>query len=113
MARPTMTLASAQARLDAKFPGCDFRLTEYTTSERPVKLVCPKHGEVSVSSFSNLLRSAYGCPKCGKAATGQPLGKISSSNARDAKAFRHLQSLLHLPDAQLGAEVRRLLSSDS
>lgn len=119
MARPTMTLATAQTRLDAKFPERGLRLTSYTTSERPVTLVCPKHGEVTVSSYSNLMRSAAGCPECGRELKDQSLrvqGQVQSKRFQALnQTHNRLQSLLdrlpELSDPELGAEVRRLLST--
>lgn len=113
MARPALTLPQAQNRLSEKFPNRDLTLVEYVGSEFPCVIHCPLHGDVRVGSFANVLRSPLGCPTCGKERSRAKLSETAKETHRRTPSFKQLQALLHLPDAQLGAEVRRLLSSDS
>ena len=58
-----MEFEDAAARLKNKFP--TLRLLSFDGTEKPVRINCPLHGEQTVSRFSNLMKSAKGCPECG------------------------------------------------
>ena len=56
-------------KLEARF-GNHFGLDElnYVSSTEPVTLICPKHGKFS-RLVNLILKSSYGCPKCGMEAS--------------------------------------------
>lgn len=53
---------TAANRYQSKFP--ENKLIEFRGADNPCVVLCHKHGEQTVSSFSNIVRSQFGCPKC-------------------------------------------------
>lgn len=111
MARPPMTLEVAQRRITEKFPGKGLKLVDFIGAEYPCILHCPEHGEVRASTYANVLRSKSGCPKCGKERGHKLFADSAKQRISDSDTLRTIKSLLHLSDPELGAEVRRLLST--
>lgn len=50
----------------------DYSQVEYVSSVKPVKIICPEHGEF-LQKPSDHLESKYGCPICGKEHSLKPL----------------------------------------
>lgn len=59
-----MTFASAKARLQELHP--NLTLLSFTGSMKPMRLICPVHGEVEVSRAASILVDGRNCPECGK-----------------------------------------------
>lgn len=111
MARPALTFEAAQRRITEKFPSKGLELLEFNGTEYPCVLRCPIHGEVRVSIFANMFRSSSGCPKCGKERGHKLFADSAKQRISDSDTLQTIKSLLHLSDPELGAEVRRLLST--
>ena len=110
MARPPMTLEVAQRRITEKFPDRGLELVEFVGAEFPCVLRCPLHGEIRVSSYANVLRSAAGCPTCGRVAARKQATQTTRQRSVNSDTLQTIKSLLHLSDPELGTEVRRLLT---
>ena len=60
-----LDIEAVQRKVDEKFPGRGIKVLEYKGANHPVKILCPVHGEQTLSQFRNFIHSARGCPKCG------------------------------------------------
>ena len=59
-------IEKAKERFGDKF---DYSQSVYTGWDKPIKIICQKHGEFEQTS-ANHLKSVYGCPKCKEEANG-------------------------------------------
>ncbi|WP_274584075.1 S24 family peptidase [Neisseria leonii] len=96
------TFEEAQREVAEKF-GDRIRLVEFEASSKPWKIYCKEHGEQSGSVFQQMLRTAYGCPKCNreKAPRGRAvLTKVQAAfNSAMEKAKESLPEIADtLPD---------------
>lgn len=47
----------------------DLSNVNYETNKKKINIICPIHGEFSITPMG-FLKSEYGCPKCGSKAAG-------------------------------------------
>lgn len=113
MARPPMTLEVAQHRITKKFPDRNLELLEFTGAEFPCVLRCPLHGDIRVSSYANVLRSAAGCPTCGRVAARKQATLTTRQRSTDADILQIIRALGQTTqdDVQFAQAVRQLLST--
>lgn len=118
MARVAITLEQAQIRLNTAFPSSGFILKEFSNSYSPCIIECPVHGEQRVSTFANALRSAKGCPSCGKLLQQEKSGKLLAESSRSRAGAQATLSQIrelassNLSDTEIVSKLRELLSGN-
>lgn len=70
-----ITFSDFAARVTAKHPA--LTLVSFSGVQKPAVIHCKVHGNVTLRA-ENILKSSYGCPKCGKAVMLETLVTIPS-----------------------------------
>lgn len=60
----TFTFEMAQQNVKEKFPNLE--LVDFQGANFPCIIRCPKHGEQTISRYSGLMQTKWGCPECGR-----------------------------------------------
>ena len=102
---------SQQVMEDIKkqFPDLDFSKSKYICYNKPIDVVCSKHGAFSITPFKLKLRK-YGCPDCGNENKGNGSRRLESQKPKknkdlnkhkglrkDTKTFI-MQSMVYFPE---------------
>lgn len=114
MSRAGITFATAKARVAEKY-GESITLLSYNGSNKPCTILCEKHGEVEVSTYTNLLYATkFGCPKCAEVSRKTKSAAAATKSAHVYKAqgdlIKTLLSFAQQPlsDAEFGKKAREL-----
>ena len=108
------TKEQIQEKIDKKFPGKGYKLLTFTRMMDSAQILCPKHGEQTVSTVNNMLKSVSGCPVCGKEQSGKTRkgGKIISKEALEQLVETEAQRIVTNSDAVLHGQFRFWSSDD-
>ena len=108
------TKEQIQEKIDEKFPGKGYKLLTFTRMMDSAKILCPTHGEQTVSTVNNMLKSVSGCPVCGKEQSGKTRkgGKIISKEALGHLVEKEEQRILNNSDSVLHGQFRFLSYND-
>lgn len=108
------TKEQIQEKIDEKFPGKGYKLLTFTRMMDSAQILCPKHGEQTVSTVNNMLKSVSGCPVCGKEQSGKTRkgGKIISKEALGHLVETEAQRIVTNSDAVLHGQFRFWSSND-
>lgn len=112
MRRVKYTLKDIQLRIDERFPRKRFKVLEFSNTNKPFKMYCPKHGEQTPASFTSFMFSKHGCPMCGRIAAAAHASErmLAKHEALDTaiSALYNLSPLLS--DAEFRQSVSDILS---
>lgn len=87
-----LDIEAVQRKVDEKFPGRGVKVLEYSGAKKPVKILCPVHGEQSISKFTNFMNSTRGCSVCGKEAGHRKISlALTGRKTVSADQVVHLQ----------------------
>lgn len=108
------TKEQIQEKIDEKFPGKGYKLLTFTKVKESAQIWCPIHGEQTVSSINSMLRSAGGCPACGRESVSKKLtGRKTISGERLQQYIEtEAQRIVTNSDAVLHGQFRFWSAND-
>ena len=109
-----LTFSEAKERLKFKFPKANISLKIFRGTDELYDIYCAIHGDQTISRFSNLMTSKFGCAEC---AAESRKDQLAPSRTKSVLKYQELVAQVRLipitlTDVEYRAEVLRLTSTE-